>query len=194
MRRLHRSTQSSIALPPSSSSPLSLMSTPTFLQSSTAQFGASRGVHPSHIFSGSDSVGESMTAALRLHLRDEANQGVEVKGMSGQVLLYPAARLPFDTKAVADCLDYYLECKRNFNQLRFWHILLRFALSSAGRATIFPINISGPSDLRNRSPEVFSPIVLACGFDPLRDVIKSGTCGKFERIQAILSTGHTSRA
>ena len=55
---------------------------------------------------GGDSAGGNMTAAVILRLRDEK------KLLAAQVLLYPEARLPFDTKAaVENNSGFYLECK-----------------------------------------------------------------------------------
>lgn len=69
--------------------------------------GKERGVNPNKVCCGGDSAGGNMTAALALRRRDEGK-----KNMKAQILLYPEARLPFDTKAATENNSgYYLECK-----------------------------------------------------------------------------------
>lgn len=69
--------------------------------------GKERGVDPKKVLGGGDSAGGNMTAALSLKLRDEKKQNI-----CGQILLYPEARLPFDTKAaVENNSGLYLECE-----------------------------------------------------------------------------------
>jgi acetyl esterase/lipase len=56
---------------------------------------------------GGDSAGGNMTAAVSLRLRDEKKTP-----LAAQVLLYPEAKLPFNTKAaVENNSGFYLECK-----------------------------------------------------------------------------------
>jgi acetyl esterase/lipase len=64
-------------------------------------------VNPERVMGGGDSAGGNMTAAVSLRLRDEGK-----KPLSAQVLLYPEARLPFDTKAASENNSgLYLECE-----------------------------------------------------------------------------------
>jgi len=68
--------------------------------------GKARGVNPDKVCGGGDSAGGNMTAALALRLM---NQGK--KRMAAQILLYPEARVPFDTPAAEENNPgLYLEC------------------------------------------------------------------------------------
>lgn len=70
----------------------------------------SRGVHPERVAGGGDSVGGNMTAAVCLRRLDQGK-----KPLAAQVLLYPEARLPFDTPAARENnYGYYLECNGIF--------------------------------------------------------------------------------
>lgn len=81
--------------------------------------GQIRGVHPERIAGGGDGAGGNMTAAICLRRLDEGK-----KPLAGQVLLYPVARLPFNTLAAKENNSgYYLECNGIFG---FWdHYLPR---------------------------------------------------------------------
>jgi acetyl esterase/lipase len=69
--------------------------------------GASRGIDGDRVLGGGDSAGGNMTAALSLRLKDEGK-----KPMKAQILLYPEARLPFDTPAASENNSgLYLECE-----------------------------------------------------------------------------------
>lgn len=69
--------------------------------------GKARGIDGSRVYGGGDSAGGNMTAAIALRLRDEGKQN-----MKAQILLYPEARLPFDTKAATENNpDLHLKCK-----------------------------------------------------------------------------------
>lgn len=73
--------------------------------------GADRAILSHLVFGGGDSAGGNMTAALSLRRRDQG-----LKPMRGQILLYPEARLPFDTPAaVENNSGYYLECNGIFS-------------------------------------------------------------------------------
>ncbi|KAG6366931.1 hypothetical protein INS49_001112 [Diaporthe citri] len=75
------------------------------------QGGSERGISPDLVFGGGDSAGGNMTAALSLRRRDQG-----LKALAGQILLYPEARLPFDTPAaVENNTGYYLECNGIFS-------------------------------------------------------------------------------
>lgn len=68
--------------------------------------GKERGVDPKRVVGGGDSAGGNMTAALALRLKDHKK-----KQIKGQLLLYPEARLPFDTPAATENNSgLYLEC------------------------------------------------------------------------------------
>lgn len=72
--------------------------------------GKTRGVHPEKVVGGGDSAGGNMTAAICLRRMDEGR-----KPLAGQVLLYPEARLPFDTPAATENNSgLYLECNGIF--------------------------------------------------------------------------------
>jgi acetyl esterase/lipase len=69
--------------------------------------GRERGVDPTRVCGGGDSADGNMTAALCLRLRDEGKEPLRA-----QLLLYPEARLPFDTPAAAENNSgLYLECE-----------------------------------------------------------------------------------
>ncbi|RAL14152.1 alpha/beta hydrolase [Aspergillus homomorphus CBS 101889] len=119
--------------------------------------GRARHVDPDRIFGGGDSAGGNMTAAMSLRRLDR-----DQRGLDGLFLLYPEARLPFDTPAAAENNSgLYLECNGIFN----------FA------ANYLPDGV--PPGSRYISPGM-QPVdslkglpptrVYTCGFDPLRDV------------------------
>jgi acetyl esterase/lipase len=71
------------------------------------QGGASHGIDGSWILGAGDSAGGNMTAAVSLRMKDEGRPPLKA-----QLLLYPEARLPFDTPAATENNSgYYLECK-----------------------------------------------------------------------------------
>jgi len=121
------------------------------------QGGKPRGVHPDRVLGGGDSAGGNMTAAISLRRRDEGK-----KNIAGQLLLYPEARLPFDTPAASENNSgYYLECNGIFSFAD--HYLSRgtppaFKYISPGMQNV--------EDLKNLPPAA----VFTSGFDPLRDV------------------------
>ena len=70
----------------------------------------SRGVHPDRVAGGGDSAGGTLTAATCLRRLDQKK-----KPLAAQVLLYPEARLPFDTLAATENnYGYYLQCNGIF--------------------------------------------------------------------------------
>ncbi|KAI1385767.1 Alpha/Beta hydrolase protein [Hypoxylon trugodes] len=74
--------------------------------------GARLGIDPDRVLGGGDSAGGNMTAALSLRLKDEG----KLKPLKAQILLYPEARLPFDTPAASENNSgYYLECNGIFS-------------------------------------------------------------------------------
>jgi acetyl esterase/lipase len=141
--------------------------------------GKASGVHPDRVMGGGDSAGGNMTAAVSLRLRDEGK-----KPLAAQLLLYPEARLPFDTPAASENNSgLYLECKSTVDPhmslpLRIWELtiypgngIFSFADHYLPRGTApgHPYVSPGMQDLsllKNLPPAA----VFTCGFDPLRDV------------------------
>jgi acetyl esterase/lipase len=119
--------------------------------------GKERGVHPDLVSGGGDSAGGNMTAAISLRRRDENK-----KPLNSQVLLYPEARLPFDTPAAAENNSgYYLECNGIFSFAD--HYLPRG--TPPGYKYISP-GMQDKEYLKGQSRAG----VYTSGFDPLRDV------------------------
>ncbi|MCJ1472719.1 hypothetical protein MMC13_001368 [Lambiella insularis] len=98
-----------------------------------------------------------MTAALSLRLKDGKR-----KPLKAQILLYPEARIPFDTPAASENNSgYYLECNGIFS----------FADYYLPRGTPPSHPYVSPGMLPISSLEDLPPAaVFTCGFDPLRDV------------------------
>ncbi|MCJ1359491.1 MAG: hypothetical protein MMC33_009493, partial [Icmadophila ericetorum] len=133
--------------------------------------GKARGVHPDRVYGGGDSAGGNMTAALSLRLRDEGK-----KPLKAQILLYPEARLPFDTLAATENnLGYYLECRRAAGIIS-WSMSLgngifSFADHHLPRSTPPSHPHVSPSMQPLKSLKGVPPAaVFTCEFDPLRDV------------------------
>lgn len=125
------------------------------------QAGSERGISPDLVFGGGDSAGGNMTAALSLRRRDQG-----LKALAGQILLYPEARLPFDTPAAAENnTGYYLECNGIFSFADHY-------LPKAPEKTVAPSyeyvspGMQSVEYLAKKSPAA----LFTCGFDPLRDV------------------------
>ena len=98
-----------------------------------------------------------MTAAISLRLRDEGK-----KPLAGQILVYPEARLPFETPAaVENNTGLYLECNGIFSFAD--HYLPRGVPPS--HQYISP-GMQAVEYLKNQPPA----LLFTCGFDPLRDV------------------------
>ncbi|PYH76886.1 hypothetical protein BO82DRAFT_395803 [Aspergillus uvarum CBS 121591] len=121
--------------------------------------GQARHVDPDRIFGGGDSAGGNLTAAVSLR-RIDRNQ----KGLDGLVLLYPEARLPFDTPAAVENNDgarLYLDCNGIFN---FAANYIPDGVAPSSRY-ISP-GMQPQTQLQGLPPAR----VYTCGFDPLRDV------------------------
>lgn len=118
-------------------------------------FGKERGVKT--VLVGGDSAGENMTAAITLRRKDEGK-----KPLAAQILLYPEARVPFDTPAaVENNTGYYLEC----NGIFF------FADHYCPRGTPLSHRHISPGMQELKDLEGLAPAcVYTSGFDPLRDV------------------------
>ncbi|TBU35926.1 alpha/beta hydrolase fold-domain-containing protein [Dichomitus squalens] len=122
--------------------------------------GKKRGIHPDRVAGGGDSAGGNMTAALALRRRDEGLKNMCNPG--AQLLVYPEARLPFNTKACQENNSgLYLEA----NGVFFFadHYLPR------GVPPATPYVSPGMQDVPalERLPPA---LVFTAGFDPLRDV------------------------
>ncbi|CCC05159.1 hypothetical protein SMACR_07896 [Sordaria macrospora] len=121
--------------------------------------GKTRGVHPDKVLGGGDSAGGNMTAAICLRRMDEGR-----KPLAGQVLLYPEARLPFDTPAAMENnSSLYLECNGIFSFAS--NYLPRSEDISPQDRYISP-GMQSVEDLRGQPPAA----VFTSGYDPLRDV------------------------
>ncbi|KAF2813004.1 uncharacterized protein BDZ99DRAFT_496098 [Mytilinidion resinicola] len=119
--------------------------------------GKSRGISPSLICGGGDSAGGNMTAALCLRRQDH-----KLPPLAAQILLYPEARLPFDTPAASENNSgLYLECNGIFS---FADHYLPRGIPPAHRY-ISP-GMQEIKDLKGQPKSV----VCTAGFDPLRDV------------------------
>ncbi|KAK9776065.1 putative Alpha/beta hydrolase fold-3 domain-containing protein [Seiridium cardinale] len=123
--------------------------------------GASRGIDGDRVLGGGDSAGGNMTAALSLRLKDEGK-----KPMKAQMLLYPEARLPFDTPAASENNSgLYLECNGIFSFAD--HYLPRAPNKFYPPAHRYVSPGMQPVDELKGVP---AAAVFTCGFDPLRDV------------------------
>ncbi|KAI1413434.1 Alpha/Beta hydrolase protein [Hypoxylon sp. FL1857] len=110
---------------------------------------------------GGDSAGGNMTAALCLRLKDEGKQPLKA-----QILLYPEARLPFDTPAATENNSgYYLECNGIFSFAD--HYLPRAPNEPCSPAHRYVSPGMQPVEKLSGVPPA---AVFTCGFDPLRDV------------------------
>lgn len=117
--------------------------------------GRERGV--STVLGGGDSAGGNMTAAIALRRRDNAQPN-----LAAQILLYPEARVPFDTPAASDNNSgYYLECNGIFSFAD--HYLPRGTPPSHRYISPGMQHVEALRDLPPAS-------VYTSGFDPLRDV------------------------
>ncbi|KAJ9621907.1 hypothetical protein H2203_006787 [Taxawa tesnikishii (nom. ined.)] len=119
--------------------------------------GKARGVDVNRVLGGGDSAGGNMTAAISLRRMDEKK-----KPLAAQILLYPEARIPFDTPAAEENNSgYYLECNGIFSFAD--HYLPRgtppsHRYISPGMQSIDKLKGAPPAG------------VYTSGFDPLRDV------------------------
>ncbi|KAI1768498.1 Alpha/Beta hydrolase protein [Hypoxylon sp. FL1150] len=125
--------------------------------------GTALGIDPTRVLGGGDSAGGNMTTALCLRLRDQGHQAP----LKAQILLYPEARLPFDTPAaVENNSGYYLECNGIF--LFAGHYLPR---PPRGEGVPPSHRYVSPGMQAVEVLEMLPPAaVFTCGFDPLRDV------------------------
>jgi acetyl esterase/lipase len=74
------------------------------------QSGSVKDIDPDRVAGGGDSAGGNMTAAISLRRLDQGK-----KPLVAQVLLYPEARMPFDTPAATENNSgYYLQCNGIF--------------------------------------------------------------------------------
>ena len=119
--------------------------------------GKERGVDPDRVSGGGDSAGGNMTATISLRRRDEGKEAP-----NSQILLYPEARLPFDTPAAAENkYGYSLECNSIFSFAD--HYLPR-------RTPPSDKYISPGIQVKDYLKGQSRAAVYTSGFDPLRDV------------------------
>ncbi|KAL4926390.1 alpha/beta hydrolase [Aspergillus undulatus] len=119
--------------------------------------GKERGVDPELVFGGGDSAGGNMTAGVSLRLRDEGK-----KPLAGMFLLYPEARLPFDTVAATENnAGPYLSCNGIFEFARNY--------IPPGVPPSTPYISPGQQPLEELK-DLPPANVYTCGFDCLRDV------------------------
>lgn len=122
--------------------------------------GVERGVNPQRVCGGGDSAGGNMTAALTLRVKD--GKGGKAQPMRAQILLYPEARIPFDTPAASENNSgIYLECNGIFSFAD--HYVPRGTPPSHRYISPGMQQISSLRDLP-------AAAVYTNGFDPLRDV------------------------
>ncbi|KAL3464550.1 Alpha/Beta hydrolase protein [Aspergillus heterothallicus] len=119
--------------------------------------GRERRVDPDLIFGAGDSAGGNMTAAIALRLRDNHR-----KNLAGLFMLYPEARLPFDTEAAEENnTGPYLNCNGIFE----------FARNYIPSGVPPSCRYISPGQLPINELKVLPPAaVYTCGFDCLRDV------------------------
>jgi acetyl esterase/lipase len=119
--------------------------------------GKKRGVHSDRVAGGGDSAGGNMSAAIALRRRDEGK-----KNIAAQILLYPEARIPFDTPAgTENNTGYYLECNGIFS---FADHYLPRGIPPAHKY-VSP-GMQKVEYLKGVPPAA----VFTSGYDPLRDV------------------------
>ncbi|KAL2851280.1 Alpha/Beta hydrolase protein [Aspergillus pseudodeflectus] len=119
--------------------------------------GSERRVDSNLIFGAGDSAGGNMTAAITLRLRDRQRHN-----LAGIFLLYPEARLPFDTKAAGENnTGPYLNCNGIF----------QFAGNYIPSGVPPSCPYISPGQLPTTELKDLPPArVYTCGFDCLRDV------------------------
>ncbi|KAI1868036.1 uncharacterized protein JN550_006524 [Neoarthrinium moseri] len=121
---------------------------------------ASRGISAERVLGGGDSAGGNMTAALSLGLKDEGKQP-----MKFQILLFPEARLPFDTPTVAENNSgLYLECNGIFSLADHYLPRTPNKYYPPSHRYVSP-SIQKTENLTGVPPAA----VFTCGFDSLRD-------------------------
>ncbi|KAK6953550.1 hypothetical protein Daesc_005855 [Daldinia eschscholtzii] len=123
--------------------------------------GAKLGIDADRVLGGGDSAGGNMTAALCLRLQD-----AKQPSLKAQILLYPEARLPFDTPAATENNSgYYLECNGIFSFADHYLPRAPDAAYPPSHRYISP-GMQPVEKLAGLPPAA----VFTCGFDPLRDV------------------------
>ncbi|KAI1288970.1 Alpha/Beta hydrolase protein [Xylaria venustula] len=131
--------------------------------------GGKLGIDSECVLGGGDSTGGNMTAALSLQISDAHQRGSSSampQPLKAQILLYPEARLPFDTPAATENNSgFYLECNGIFSFAD--HYLPRRPNTPYPPAHRYVSpGIQSVESLKDLPPAA----VFTCGFDPLRDV------------------------
>ncbi|KAI1260912.1 Alpha/Beta hydrolase protein [Xylariaceae sp. FL1019] len=129
--------------------------------------GSKLGIDSKRVLGGGDSAGGNMTAAISLRLKDENSEGRKgPRPLKAQILLYPEARLPFDTPAATDNNSgYYLECNGIFSFAGHYLPRAPDKHYPPAHRYVSP-GMQQVEDLNGLPPAA----VFTCGFDPLRDV------------------------
>ncbi|KAK4222023.1 alpha/beta hydrolase fold-domain-containing protein [Podospora fimiseda] len=125
--------------------------------------GKRRGIRADRLAGGGDSAGGNLTAAICLRRRDQGK-----KPLAAQILLYPEARLPFDTLAAKENnTGYYLQANGIFGFADSY--MARPSRPNAGPTPLDPYVSPGmqPAKELGNQPKA---LVVTNGFDPLRDV------------------------
>ncbi|KAI0808771.1 Alpha/Beta hydrolase protein [Xylaria sp. FL0064] len=131
--------------------------------------GGKFGIEQDCVLGGGDSAGGNMTAALSLRISDKHQKGdapAVPKPFKAQILLYPEARLPFDTPAATENNSgFFLECNGIFSFAD--HYLPRSPDTAYPPAHRYVSpGMQSVENLKGLPPAA----VFTCGFDPLRDV------------------------
>ncbi|OKL55553.1 hypothetical protein UA08_09162 [Talaromyces atroroseus] len=127
--------------------------------------GLRRGIHSDYVFGGGDSAGGNMTAALALRRQDQG-----IKNMAGQILLYPEARIPFDTPAGEENNrggSLYLVCNGIFSFADHYLPKLPYDKTYPPSHRYVSPGMQRVDDLQKDLPPV---ALFTSGWDPLRDV------------------------
>ncbi|KAK4158979.1 Alpha/Beta hydrolase protein [Cladorrhinum sp. PSN259] len=125
--------------------------------------GMTRGIHADRLAGGGDSAGGNLTASICLRRRDQGK-----RPLCAQILLYPEARLPFDTLAAKqNNTGYYLQANGIFGFTD--NYLPRPTRPNAGPTPLDPYISPGMQSAKGLG-NVPKALVVTNGFDPLRDV------------------------
>ncbi|GAA5856209.1 hypothetical protein JCM8547_000820 [Rhodosporidiobolus lusitaniae] len=125
--------------------------------------GQQRGIDPKRVAGGGDSAGGNMSAALTLWIKTKY-KGTDVPNLKAQLLLYPEARVPFNTSA-------YTETSTPENLYLVGNGVFRFAYDYLPSHIPASIPYISPGSQPFWNLTSLPPAhVFTAGFDPLRDV------------------------